>query len=184
VSFSVPSTEPAQLAAGETWHWTKSFPGFTPGEGWAVTYYIQGPAKKTIVGTPQAASGDYDFLLTAANNEELPAGRYEWVALAVLGAEKHVAGRGILLVTPNLVTAPEGSLQTDNEQLLAAIRAKLYARVNDDNLIEQYGIHGRTVAKMPTVDLVKLEGIYAARVRAERNPGRVGTDIEFVFGQP
>ena len=184
MSFTVPSSEPGQLAAGETWHWTKAFPGFTPAEGWSVTYYIQGPGRLVIAGTPLSPTQNYDFVATAAATAQLPPGRYEWDAVATLSAEKHIAAHGILLVTPNFATAVAGALQTDNELMLAAIRAKLSTRVSDDNLIEQYGIHGRTVAKMPTIDLVKLEGIYAARVRAERTPDRLGTDIEFVFGQP
>lgn len=185
MSFQVPSTEPTSIAAGEEWHWTKSFPGFTPAEGWGITYTFlerKGTTKKTIVGTPQAASQDYDFKITAANNEEVPAGMYDWVAIATNGAEKHRAAFGSTDVKPNLVKAPSGA--GSNEKLLEAVEARLYERVTEGALIDQYGIHGRTVAKMPLKDLLALRGQLKAIINAERHPDRIGTDVEFTFGNP
>lgn len=183
MGFTIPNVEPTVIRAGETFHWTKSLPSYAPADGWTLNYYFSGPDAFSIAATTSAA-GDFDVQQTAATTAKYKDGRYAWSAVVTNGTERHEVDAGVLVIRPNLQVAPAGSQQTQNELMLAAIRAKLYTRVNTDQLIESYGIHGRQVAKMPTAELVKLESIYAARVHRERNPGTIGTPVAVRFGLP
>lgn len=183
MSFTIPSQEPDVLRAGETFHWSMSLPEFAPADGWSLTYYFSGPNAFTILATTSAA-GDFDVLMLATDTARLADGRYSYAGIVTKGTEKHEARNGVLTLKPNLQSAPAGSQQTENEKMLAAIQAKLYARVNTDSLIESYGIHGRQVAKMSTEALVKLENVYAWRVYRERHRGQIGNPVSVRFGLP
>jgi hypothetical protein len=183
MSFSIPSVEPATFRAGETFHWTMSLPDFAPADGWTLTYYFSGPDKFSILATTSGAQ--YDVLLIATTTAKLTAGRYSYSGIVSKAGELHEARSGVVTLTPNLQVGPAGSQQTANELLLAAVRAKLYTRISTDSLIESYGIHGRQVAKMSTMEMMKLEGILAARVYRERNPGTTaGVPVRVRFGLP
>ena len=191
MTFTVPSTEPTVLRAGETWHWTRQLDQFPASEGWTLTYYVRGVGKLDIVATTATDGTSYDVLATAQNTSSLGAGRYTWDAIVSLGsgasAEVHTADSGVITVQPNLATSPTGANQTHNEKMLAMIEAELERRLTGvsaggSGTIEAYVIHGRSVTKMPIKDLKVLRGQYLAAVTRERNPGRIGTSIGVTFG--
>jgi len=191
VTFTIPTTEPDVLRAGETWHWTRSLDEFPASEGWTLTYYFRGPGKLDVVATTSTDGTSYDVLATANNTSAIPAGRYTWDAIVTIGsgasAETHVADSGVLVVQPNLQTAHTGDLQTHNEKMLAMIEAELERRLTGvaaggAGAIEAYVIHGRSVTKIPAEKLKVLRGQYLAAVQRERNPGKIGTPVGVVFG--
>jgi hypothetical protein len=184
MSFSIPDVEPASQRAGETFHWTMSLPDFAPADGWSLTYYFSGPDRFIVTATTSAA-GDFDCQITAAISTNYPAGRYRYSGIVTKGSESHEVRTGVCTITANLATASAGSQQSPNELMLAAIRARLNERATSQQLIESYGIHGRQVAKVPLLDLVKLEGIYAARVYREQHPGNpLGAPVAARFVLP
>lgn len=187
MTFTIPSTEPDVLRAGETWHWTKSLDEFPASEGWILTYYIRGPGKLDILATTSTDGTSYDVLATAQNTSSMPSGRYAWDASVTLSGETHIADSGVIVVEPNLATAKTGDLQTHNEKMLALIEAELERRLTGvsaagSGAIEAYVIHGRSVTKIAAEKLKALRGQYLAAVQRERNPGRIGIPVEVTFG--
>jgi hypothetical protein len=190
VTFIIPTEEPDVLRVGEDWHWTIVLDQFPPSEGWTLTYYFNGRGNLTVIATPQVAQGNYDVLALAAATAKLPpplaiGDRYTYDAIVTgVAGETHTARSGVLTALPNLVTAIAGAFQTHAEIMLAAIETKLSGRVTSELLIEQYGVAGRHVVKLTMPELLKLRGVYLGMVRRERNPSRIGFDVESVFQLP
>lgn len=120
--------------------------------------------------------------MTAANTAPLVPGNWKWQAFVEKGTERYTIDVGTLVVEPFLDTAAAGSQQSQNEKMLAAIQSVLAGRATND--IESYQIAGRAVNKIPISELVKLENIYIAKVRQERNPGQFGVLHEVTFVRP
>ena len=185
----IPSGEPTVVRAGDTWKWTKAVDGYTPAAGWALKYDFHDASSSAGTGTllqftatPNAAGTGWDITVAMATTAPLLSGNWKWRAYVDNGTEKYTVDAGVLFVEPNLATAAAGSQQSQNEKMLAAIQSVLAGRATND--IESYQIAGRAVNKIPISELVKLENIYIAKVRQERNPGKFGVLHEVHFVRP
>lgn len=189
MSYTVPDIEPTVAAAGEDWHWTRTFDEFPNSEGWTLKYYFRGVGTLDITATALAGSDSaFDVSAPAASTGALAAGRYVWDAIVSLASgETHRAATGVLTVTPKLASAAAGAQQTHNEKMLALIETELENRLTGISAggagsVETYTIHGRSLAKLTTPELKKLRGQYLAAVQRERSPGGIGTPVGVTFG--
>lgn len=166
---------PAQLVAGDSWAWRDcaAYASHPPPD-WAVTYVLRpasGGAAITIVGT--WIEGCYSLTRAAAETATAPPGEYLWTALARHDAsdlrERIGAGRVDILPDPEQAS---GDMRTTAERTLAAISATLEGRATKD--ADSYTIEGRSIARTPLADLLRLQSVYERRVMAERNPGTFG----------
>ena len=175
-----PTNEPTVVRAGDTWKWQKNAGDHTPAAGWALKYALHniGSAsasgtKLQITATAAANNIDWDVSVPAATTAPLLAGNWKWIAFVVKATDRFVIDTGVVFVEPDLDAAAAGTQQSQNEKMLAAIQSVLSGRATSD--IESYQIAGRAVNKIPIAELVKLESLYLAKVKQERNPGRFGT---------
>jgi len=121
--------------------------------------------------------------VAAATTAPLAPGNWKWSAFVEGGSsERYTVDEGTLFVEPDLNAAAAGSQQSHNEKMLAQIQTLLEGRSVSD--LESYQIAGRAVNKMPVSELMKLENIYIAKVRQERNPGQFGVMHETHFVRP
>lgn len=185
----IPTSEPTVVRAGDTWKWSKAVDGYTPAGGWALKYDLHdmssSAASNTLLqftASPNATSTGWDISVAKATTAPLLPGNWKWRAYVDNGTERYTVDVGFIFVEANLETAVAGSQLTQNEKMLAAIQSVLSGRATND--IESYQIAGRAVNKIPFAELVKLENIYIAKVKQERNPGQFGVIHEVRFVRP
>jgi hypothetical protein len=170
--MTVDTEIPAQLVAGDGWAWSDAaaFASHPPPD-WALHYVLRPIAGGTTI-TIVATWGDdtYSLSRTATATAADAPGDYEWTALAYDDASDDRArlGSGRVCILPDPAQAT-GDLRSGAERILAAIDATVEGRVTKD--AESYTIEGRSIARTPMADLIRLQGIYQRRVDAERNPG-------------
>jgi hypothetical protein len=98
--------------------------------------------------------------------------------------ERHYTGSGAyagqrftvqlprLEVVVNAAAAAAGALQSLNEKMLAAIASLLYPASGTVSDVASYTIHSRQITRMNKLELEKWYGLYAQRVKREKNGGR------------
>lgn len=165
---------PCALVAGDTWAW-QNVAAFTSHPPPSVVRYLLRP----VLGGPAtpvdgvAGGTAYTFTITSAVSAAIAPGDYEFTILAFdasLGSRTGL-GSGRITIAPDPATAT-GDLRTANEKILAAIVATIEGRATKD--ADSYSIEGRSIARTPMPDLLRLQAVYERRVSVERNPGASG----------
>ena len=100
VSIDIPTSEPSEITAGDTWTWKKSLSDFLASDSWVLTYALVKDGKQ--IKLTASADGD-DHLI-----EELPTdtakhdpGIYHYQAYVTKGAERYLVGTGTIEVLPD-----------------------------------------------------------------------------------
>lgn len=183
---AIPTEEPEQLIAGDTWQWDKHVPEYSAADGWQLSYTLQGTEKTDLAWGSKVAAHpngvDFRVTVAAADTANLTPGTVKWQAYVTKGAERRTADFGTIVLLANFATAAAGSQRTHAEKTLAVLKAAIEGRLTSD--IESYQVAGRAVSKIPAEQLVRLRGMYEAMVYRERHPGQLLTPVEVVFTQP
>lgn len=175
---------PEQIVAGTTVKFRRTYGHYPASAGWALSLYLAGAS---VLSENGVADGDsFNFTLTNAETGALTPGNYNWQERATLAGETYVADFGVLEVLPNLAAATAGSLQSFNAKLLAAVEASLNLRfgvgaASAIDVVEEYTIHGRSLKKFSTAELLDLRSRLRQIVRSEANPGRLGPKVLVTF---
>ncbi|HEX6940901.1 MAG TPA: hypothetical protein VF158_15900 [Longimicrobiales bacterium] len=173
----IPTEEPTEITAATTVQWDRVLAEHPPADGWTLKYAIRGPVDLDVAAT---VAGDvYQVRITAAETQPLTPGMYRLYGFVERGEDRYVVYDGSLEVLESPI-APVGRA-THAETVLAAIDARIEGRLTAD--LEEVTINGRSVKHIPIGELVRLRGIYAAKVDAERNPGQLGQRVEVWFGR-
>lgn len=163
---------PAQLVAGDGWAWSDAGAYAShPPPDWALHYVLRPVAGGTPITIVATWVGDeYRLTRTATDSATDAPGDYAWTALAIHDAngDRATLGNGRLCILPD-PTQEVGDLRSAAERILAAIDATMEGRVTKD--AESYTIEGRSIARTPLADLIRLQGVYQRKVAAELNPG-------------
>jgi hypothetical protein len=183
----IPDQIPSVFRAGETVKFRRQFNSYPAGEGWSYKVYFNGP--EAVFN--KAADVDGGSFLITLNPVDLavPGGIYRYLERVQRTVdsqlEVYTAGQGVVEIELDLATAPAGATQSFAEQMLAAIEAELAARIVAD--VENYSIQasslggGRSVTKIPMVELQKMRGRYASMVWRQKNPGKIGASVYVDF---
>jgi hypothetical protein len=179
----VPSCEPVDAIAGDTWTWTHQNPDYPVADSWVLSYSIRGPSALTWDATWVANDGTkWTVTIPAASTAPLIAGVYIVERHYTLSAQRYTDRLPKLEVAVNAAAVTNGSLQSEAEIYVAALKAVLYpsgAAIPD---VVQYVIHGRQLQKNPRAELLKELRQWEAVVRRERNGGR-NPAIRIAFGR-
>lgn len=172
---------PQQFAAGTTVKYSRGFADYTPGDGWTLAVHLAGASIITATVAADVSGSTWNVTLTAAVTGVLKAGVYQWRELVTKSSETYVAASGAVTVLPNIATAVAGDFQTFAERMLAAIEAVLVGRIPAD--VESYQIAGRSLTRIPVMELQELRARYQGEVAAQRKPGTFGTTIYGRFAE-
>jgi len=170
---NVPTIEPTDLVAGDTWKWLRSL-SHKASAGWVLKYtLINATSKITIVAT---ASGD-DHLVSvpAATTAPYVAGTYTWQAYVEKAAERYSQGSGTVKVHPNFAAATTFDGRSHARRTLDAIEAVLEKRATRED--QSYSIGGRTLARIPNADLLALRDRYRSEVARENDADRIANGL-------
>lgn len=180
MTASIPTTEPTELRAGDTWRWTRALADY-PASAWTLKYRYKHPtlAGFEIVAT---ASGDtHSVAYAAASSADVAAGEFSWSAWVEGGSsEKYTVDEGVVTIKPDYRAAAASAVLDDRSHariVLAAIEAVIEGRAAKDQ--EEYEIAGRRLKHTPIPQLLKLRQTYRAEVRAQQQAERLqnGTGI-------
>lgn len=167
----VPTVEPIQARAGDTWTWARTLPDY-PAPAWVLTYTLFSAA---AVFTIAAAASGSDHLVYEApdDTKDLIAGRYDWVAHVSDGTDRYQVGAGALTVLPDLSAAATYDGRSHARKMLDAINATLEGRATSSELDLVRTATGDRAAEWAPETLIKLRQQYAAAVAAEEQAARV-----------
>lgn len=169
----IPTTEPLELRAGDTWQWTRSLADYPASAGWSLAYvFINAAAKISI--SASASGDDHAVTVAAATTANYAAGNYDWIARASKSGQVFTVGAGRITILPSLA-ASTADLRTHARKVLEAIEAVLEGRASQDVL--EYQIAGRSLKRIPLADLLTLRDRYRAEVAREDAANRVALGL-------
>lgn len=178
---TVPTVEPTQLTAGDSWDWDITYSDYPPSEGWSLSYSLSGAHESviTITADPNDAESGYEVRVAAATTADYTAGRYNLLGYATKAPDRFQVYSGPLVVLPDPATAtPELS---HAERMLVQVRARIEERLAAD--VSGYTISQRQVQKEDLAELRRAEARYADAVRRERGGGFFQS-VKVEFGAP
>lgn len=167
--MTIPTTEPAELRAGDTWEWRREdLAADYPASAWTLTYRFKNAAGGFEVIA--AADGDaFAVTVAAATTAAYAAGTYAWAAQVVSGATKKTVDSGTFKVLPNLFAGQATAAsdqRTHARKTLEAVEAVIEGRASLDQ--EEFQIGGRMLKRMPIADLLRFRAFYKGEVDREQ----------------
>lgn len=174
----IPTTEPAQIVAGDTAKWLKTLADYPASAGWALAYTLVNASQRYTFSA--AVQGD-DFLITvsAATTSGWAAGSYDFRGAVSQAGEVYTVSVGRIAVAAAFGAAIDARSQP--RRTLEAIESTLEGRAS--SATAEYEIAGRKLKYIPIPELLQLRDRYRRDVAAEDaaekvakglgNPGRI-----------
>lgn len=182
---TIPSSEPTEARAGDSWRWRHSHPDYPISEGWALSYSFRGPDAPIWQSSWVSNDGSqFTVVIPATETTLWTAGRY--------AVTRHYTGSGTyagqafsealdpLLVAANPANQAAGATTSHAETMLPLVEAAIQGLVSFGS--KEYSIGGRTFRRNDLGELYRLRRLYRAEVRALRYPGRSAPRYEVTFG--
>lgn len=163
----IPTNEPSQLRAGDTWKWRRENLADYPAGTWTLRYRFKNAAGGFEV-TATASGLAHAVTVPAATTGGYAAGVYSWVAWVESGAERYTVDSGEAEVLPDLragTAAAAQDLRTHARRVVEAIEAVLEGRATKDQ--EEYRIGDRMLKRTPIADLLRLRDRYRNELAGE-----------------
>lgn len=189
MAADVPTIEPLTFRAGDTVTWEKSLADYPAGEGWALTYYIVGPHKKTVTCT---TDGDtFVATITAEETTTFQAGDY-WIEGKVSkdGEVKTVYACSLKILA-NFASDADVAPGYDGRTFSRRVRDSLRAMVEGSAEFPEmaYTIFGeRNVQLVPLEERMRVLALFESKVAEEEKGERAGrgerTGIYMRFRSP
>lgn len=173
---TIPSVEPDVLVAGDSWQWNRSLPDY-PATTWTLEYHFGGPSEFTVTAS---ADGDQHQVREVPASTAKTPGTYSVAATVSDGTDRFTILEWVVRIRSNLETADVSI--SHSETMVTLIKASLERLAGNE--IHYAQINGRAYQKRDIHELHALLGKYMARVRRERNGGRLGTGVGVRFGAP
>lgn len=173
------SIVPAKISAGLTFSKLVTLTGY-PATEWVLSVALRGPGVIDMTGT--AEGNQHRLEADATTTAAFVPGHYAYSARVKRGIYVVEVDFGTVNVLADLVQTSGGQdMRTHARITLENIRAVIENRATQDQQRYQIGTNNsnRELWRTPMADLLKLETMYAARVRAEEAKARG----ENIFGR-
>lgn len=171
MTLVIPTTEPTQAVAGDTWEWSHVSSRFARGDGWVLAYRIAGPSVVTWDADFAAEDGDgwtITILPTATSN--LEAGTYTIWREFTLDDDRRTERAGTLAVSADPKELQAGDAVFWAETALVAVRAAIAGRATSAQMSSMIG--SRQVMHYTIEALMKLEAWLTTKVARRRRGGK------------
>ena len=155
--------EPLEIQAGITANW--SFDHEFADGNWSFVYAMRGPDVIDI--TAIAENGVVSVSELASITGAWSAGLYQWQLFASNGDDRQLISCGQLEILADFASLGAGhDARTHEEKMLSSIKAVLEGRILSDH--ERYSIDGRSLDRIPILELQKLKRFYTLKVRNQK----------------
>lgn len=175
---SIPTSEPLELRAGDTWQWRREDLLDYPAPTWALKYQFKNASGGFLV-TASADGANHSITVAASTTTAYNEGRYDYIAWVESGAEKFTVRTGALQVLPDLrANAVANPLdgRSHARRVVEAIEAVIEGRATKDQ--EAYTIAGRSLQRTPIEQLIMFRDRYRLEVRREEQAQRVAAGLD------
>jgi len=177
MAAEIPTTEPGELIAGDTWQWRKSLPDYPANAvpAWVLTYYLRSPEGEISI-VASASGADHAVTVAKATTAGYKAGYYGWDAAVDNGTERHAVGHGAFPVKPDPTKTGSGfDPRSHARKTLEAIEAVIEKRATRDQ--EEYTIGGRSLKRTPIEELLVFKDRYVAEVAGEDAAAKIAAGL-------
>ena len=161
---------PESFAAGTTVEYTRTIPEHLASDGWTLAVVLSGRDRIAVNGTP--SGGAFIVTLVASETTKLRAGIYTWAERATQAGVVFPAGDGHVTVTPDVVAASIGELESADERELRLVIALIEGR--EAKGIEAFQIVNRSVNYTALPELWKRRAFLEARIARAKRRGQMG----------
>jgi len=174
MAHPVPSTEPAQIHAGDTATWLKSLPDYPASDGWVLSYALVKTGTR-ITFSAAASGADHLVSVPASTTASWAVGDYQWSAKVTKGAEIHTVATGAMEIVADYAAAGSGlDARSHARKTLDALEAWIEGR---DMGVAGYEIAGRSLRAIPIPELLVLRDRYRRYVRTEEDAQRAAAGL-------
>ena len=176
------TTLPERLHAGATLKLRMSFADYPANGGWTATLYLAGVSGADPgAGTPDGVA--FLFTLSASESAALDPGMYQWRVVVVHGTHgTFIAATGQMDILPVISQATSGDMETREAKWLRIVELALDGRLPSD--MQSYVVAGRSVTKIPMLELMDLRNRLANIVHQQKHPDQFGREVNARFVQP
>ncbi|WP_051560189.1 hypothetical protein [Marinobacterium jannaschii] len=168
--------EPKKVAAGTSVRW--SFDHVQASGSGQFSYALRGPGAIDIAAT--AADGVVSVDVAPGDTAGWAPGLYEWRLFLVVGVDREEIGSGSLEIEPDFAGLGAGhDPRSHDQRVLDSIKKVLEGRVLSDH--ERYAIDGRSLDRIPIMELERLKSLYQRRVRRASRSGSARLGVRRVL---
>lgn len=169
---TIPTTEPSQLRAGDTWAWRREDLGDYPASAWTLTYYFR--SKTAYFDVTATADGDaFSLTVAKATTASKGPGNYDWIAVVTSATERHEVDRGRVEVLPDYSEAAALDTRSFARKMLDAIEDALLNRASTDQLdLLNAALADRSLSR-DKGGMIALRNQFRAEVRREEDALRM-----------
>lgn len=168
--MTVPTTEPTELVAGDTWAWDRDLADYPVSGGWSLTYVFVNAEQRFTIDSTTSGSLHRMSMTAAISSAKIP-GTYTWTLFAKKAGERYRVGSGETVVVPNYEGDRPFDTRSHARKTLEAIQAVIEGRATLDQ--QAYTINGRSITRMPVTDLLRFRDVYKAEVSREQAAERL-----------
>lgn len=171
---------PLTVIAGDTLKLTLVSSTYKTTDGFTLIVQLYGPSGNPTAYTyAQTGSPTYfttisdtkiDFKLPASVTSTFGVGAYTHSIIATDGTDSYTIEAGQFDVAPRAADLTDTDTRSHNVKMLESINATLENRATKDQ--QSYSIAGRSLSRIPIVELLQLRDYYAEKVNIERGPRR------------
>lgn len=175
MAYTIPEIEPLLLVAGDRAQWKRTDLADFPADEWTLTYYLRANLAGGEITISASADGDgYEVDVAPAVTAEYTPGFYYWSAYVAQSGDRKLVAQGRLEILPNPidVTSPVDG-RSHARRTLASIEAVIERRATTDQQRYVMQAVGRSVDKIPILELLKFRDYYAGLVSAEEEKERI-----------
>jgi hypothetical protein len=178
----IPDVVPDHFPAGTTVKFTRSLDDFLPTDGWAYTIYLNGLTQK-FNKAASVLGNIFQIEFLPADTAALNPGPFRYaerLSNSGTGEVYDITGDELVInIEPNVGAAAAGVFNTWEERTLAVVEAAISGRLTSD--IQTYQIAGRSVSKIPILELRQIRGELRAAIWRQNNPGQLGVPYKVTF---
>lgn len=166
MSVAIPTTEPTSFTAGFTVKWTKAVAGYSPADGWALSYVLrdQAGSATNITITATDRTTDWSVTLTAAATAGYTPAVYDFLAYVTSGADKYLVDQGVLEILPDPTRDPANS-RSSAQKILASLITAMESLAT--NKVDSYSANGRSYTAKDTDKLRRDIAFWRQTVQEE-----------------
>jgi len=175
VSITVPTIEPTEVVAGDTWTWKKSLDTF-PADEWTLVYHLVKDDHRIEI-TASAEGTDHLVEEVPTDTAEHTAGVYKYQARVTKNAESYIVETGTIEVRPNFAAQTMGYDDRSNaKKIVDAIDAVLVNKASQDQ--QSISIGGRALSRFSWSELVEArKEFHRIYIAEERKAGRLSKAV-------
>lgn len=170
MSAAIPTSEPAQITAGDTWKWTKELSDWSATDGWVLSYDLRKGNLPKITFSATGSGTTHTVNVSAATTALFEAGEWYWQSFVTYSGQRYTVENGRFTVAPNFANTSSFDPRSQVKRTLDAINATLEGTATRDE--GKLVVDGMEMGLRSIADLLLLQSrfqtLYQQEVAAER----------------